>query len=342
MALRLAPPPHLRPPDSVGTTMRRVLYALVPATATHVAFFGAGVLWQIMAAVTTALAIEAVMLHLRGRPLRMFLSDGSAAVTAVLLALSIPPLAPWYLVVVGTAFALVFAKHLYGGLGYNLFNPAMVGYVILLIAFPQEMSRWPAPSGLLDGAPGLRAALGIILNPAVDAVTAATPLDAVRTGLAQARTLAEIREGPLWGSLGGQGWVALNLAFLVGGLYLVVSRTADWRIPAGVLAGIAVPAAAHWLADPGSHPGVTFHWLSGATMIGAFFIATDPVTAATTRRGRWLFGAGIGVLVWLIRTHGGYPDAMAFAVLLMNAAAPLIDTYTRPRPYGHRSGGGDE
>ncbi|MFB4203809.1 Electron transport complex subunit RsxD [wastewater metagenome] len=342
MTLRQAVSPHLRPPRTVGGTMRLVLYALVPGVLGQLWFFGAGVLWQIGLATATAVATEAAMLHLRGRPLALFLRDWSAVVTAVLLAVSLPGLAPWWMAVLGTAFGLVFAKHLYGGLGHNPFNPAMVGYVVLLVAFPRLMSQWPAPAGLAGGAPGPIAAAHAIFGGGVDAVTAATPLDAVRTQLGQALTLPEIRQGPLWGALGGRGWAAINGLYLAGGAVLVATRTADWRIPAGVLAGIGVPAAFLWAIDPSLHPGLWFHWASGATMLGAFFIATDPVSAATTPRGRLIFGAGIGVLTWLIRTWGGYPDAIAFAVLLMNMAVPLIDRYTPPRIYGHPRGGGHD
>ncbi|WP_435101621.1 electron transport complex subunit RsxD [Arhodomonas sp. AD133] len=343
MPLRQAVSPHLRPPTTVAGTMRAVLYALVPGIIALIGFFGMGVVWQLLLGVTTAVATEAAMLRLRGRPLKQFLNDWSAVVTGVLLAVAIPPIAPWWLIVVGTAFALVFAKHLYGGLGYNPFNPAMVGYVVLLIAFPQIMTHWAAPAGLGGSAPGPLTSLQVILGSGgLDGITAATPLDQVKTELGLARTLAEIRQGELWGVLGGRGWSWVNLLFLAGGLGLIATRVIGWRIPVGVLAGIVIPAAVHWSADPSTHPGAWFHLVSGGTMLGAFFIATDPVSAATTPRGRLIYGTGIGALTWLIRTYGGYPDGIAFAVLLMNMAAPMIDAYTRPRVYGHRRerGGG--
>lgn len=323
--------------------MRQVLYALIPGALVLVWAFGWGVIWNILLATTTAIASEAAMLRLRQRPVRRFLGDYSAAVTGVLIGLALPPLAPWWLPVVGTAFAMVFAKHLYGGLGYNPFNPAMVAYVVLLVSFPRLMTQWSAPITIAEARLGPWASLVFTVTRelpagmALDAVTGATPLDTVRTGLAQARTLPEIRSAPLFTVMGGKGWLLANLAFLAGGIYLLVRRVIGWRIPLGVLAGIAIPSAIHWLGDPTTHPGMLFHLLSGASMIGAFFIATDPVSAATTPAGRLYYGLGIGAITWVIRTYGGYPDAIAFGVLLMNMTAPILDHYTRPRVYGHAS-----
>jgi electron transport complex protein RnfD len=321
--------------------MRQVLYALIPGALALVWAFGWGVIWNVVLATATAVLSEAVMLHLRGRAIRRFLADYSAAVTGVLIGLALPPLAPWWLPVVGTGFAMVFAKHIYGGLGYNPFNPAMVAYVVLLVSFPRLMTQWSAPVSIADARLGPWASLVFTFTrelPAgvgIDAVTGATPLDAVRTGLRRAQTLPEIRSAPIFTAVGGKGWLTANLAFLAGGVYLLARRIIGWRIPLGVLAGVAAPAAGHWVFDPTTHPGMLFHLASGATMIGAFFIATDPVSAATTPAGRLYYGAGIGLLTWIIRTYGGYPDAIAFSVLLMNMTTPLLDYYTQPRVYGH-------
>ena len=332
--------PHIAPSTSVSLLMRRVLYALIPGLAVLTALFGPGVLFNIALACLAALASEALMLAMRGRPLGLFLGDYSALVTAVLLAISLPPLAPWWLTVLGVSFAIVFAKHLYGGLGYNPFNPAMVGYVVLLVSFPREMTLWLPPAGLIEAPVGVLEALRGIFAGAEpgagwDAVSAATPLDDMKTQLGLARTVGEITDGPGWGLLAGRGWEWVNLAFLAGGLWLIYKKVIDWRIPAGMLAALAVMAMVFWGVDPDRHPGPLFHLFSGGAMLGAFFIATDPVTAATTRRGRWIYGAGVGVLVYVIRSWGGYPDGIAFGVLLMNLSAPLIDYYTRPRAFGH-------
>jgi electron transport complex protein RnfD len=264
-----------------------------------------------------ALGCEALALRLRRRSPQSFLRDGSVLVTAALLALAVPPSLPLWQLVLGVAAAVLIGKHAYGGLGQNPFNPAMVGYAVLLVSFPVEMTRWPAPGGDWD------------------AVTGATALDTLRTGLRQSYTMQEVFAGPAFGHIGSAGGEWINLAALAGGLYLLVRRIVRWHIPAAMLAGIAVPAALSHLFDPGAHAGAAFHLAAGATMLGAFFIATDPVSAATSDRGRLVYGAGIGLLTWIIRTWGGFPDGVAFAVLIMNLAVPLIDRYTVPRIYGH-------
>ena len=342
---QLPPPPHTVAPNSVSRVMRLVLIALVPAIVMHAVFFGAGVFVQLALAIGTALLAEYVALRLRRQDVRTHLTDGSALITAVLLALCLPSLAPWWLVVSGTAFGVLIAKHLYGGLGSNPFNPAMVGYAVLLVSFPVQLTRWLAPDigGLATADIGLADSLHTIFVGALpahltwDAVTSPTPLDAVRTGLKAGLTLQEAQATPIFGMLGGRGWEWINLAVLIGGLWLLALRIIRWHIPAAVLAGLAVPAAIMHAVDPGSYAGPLFHLTSGASMLGAFFIATDPISAATSDRGRLVYGLGIGLIAYTIRTWGGYPDGIAFAVLLMNLAVPLIDRYTVPRIYGRAS-----
>lgn len=304
--------------------MRDVLLALVPGIAVYALLFGFGVLRNLALAVVACLLFEAVALRLRHRPLKPFLTDGSALVTGVLLALTLPPTAPWWIAVVGSLFAIGLGKQVYGGLGYNPFNPAMVGYVVLLISFPVQMTAWPGMQPLWSSAP--------------DAVSAATALDHVRTQLALDRTLTEIGGDGAIGWAAGAGWEWIALAWLAGGIYMLWRGTIRWQIPAGMLAGLTLIALPFWAIDPDRYASPLFHWLAGATMLGAFFIATDPVSAATTPRGRLLYGALIGVLVYIIRTWGGYPDGVAFAVLLLNICAPTIDRYTQPRVYGHQRG----
>jgi len=234
-------------------------------------------------------------------------------------------------------------KHLYGGLGKNLFNPAMVGYVLILVSFPIEMTQWIPPRiGDLDYEHlGLLAHLeyafaGILpADLTVDALTRATPLDVVKSGLRSMQTFDEARTGSLFGDFGGRGWEWVGNALAVGGLYLLYTGTIRWHIPFAVLAGLLLPAVVFYALDPSRYASPGFHLFSGATLLGAFFIATDPVTAAASERGRLVFGAGIGALTYAIRVWGGYPDGLAFAVLLMNASVPLIDRFTRPRIYGH-------
>ena len=326
--------------NSVARVMRQVLLALVPGIMAMIWSFGWGVLLQLVIASLIALSAEALMLTLRQRPLKPFLTDSSVVVTAWLLALSLPPLAPWWVNALGTAFAVVIAKHLYGGLGYNLFNPAMAGYAAVLVSFPIAMTHWPAPTALADP-PGFWASALIILTghpPAGltwDAITQATPLAAMQVGLNTGQTIDEIQASPLWGDFGGRGWEWIGNWYLVGGAWLLVRRVITWHIPVGVIGGLLMMASLFFIVDPGTHPFPAFHLFSGGAILGAFFIATDPVSASTTPRGRLIYGIGIGVLIHLIRTFGGYPDGVAFAVLLMNMAVPLIDAYTRRRTFGH-------
>ena len=319
--------------------MQRVLYALAPGAAVCIWLFGWGVLVNLVLACVTALLCEAAMLWLRRRPVALFLSDYSAVVTAVLLALALPALAPWWLTVVATMFAVVIAKHLYGGLGYNPFNPAMVGYVVVLISFPLPMTQWITPDAQqrLNAGQTLRYQFTGQLPDQVslDSVTAATPLDSVKTQLSLKHTIAEIQQrSPVFGAFGAAAWEWVSLAFLGGGLWLLYKGVIRWHIPVGMLAGLAVCALLFYVFDRDSYTAPAFHLFAGGAMLGAFFIATDPVTASTTDRGRLIYGVGIGVLTYIIRTWGGYPDGVAFAVLLMNMAVPTIDHYTQPRVFG--------
>ncbi len=335
MSLYTPSSPHMHANTSIAQVMSKVLLALLPGIAAYVWLFGWGIVVQLSFATLLALAAEALMLRLRRRPLLPFLSDGSAIVTAWLLCLSIPPIAPWWITAIGVLFAIVLAKHLYGGLGYNPFNPAMVGYAALLISFPAEMTAWQAPQAL-DLA---QAASLIFLAPpreVLDAVTGATPMDFLKTQLGLDKTVDEvIGHGPLFGYLAGKTQEILNLMFLLGGLWLIRQRIIGWQIPAAMLASLATIAAVFHLYDPQQFASPAFHLASGAVMLGAFFIATDPVSASTTPRGRLIYGAGIGILIYVIRTWGGYPDGVAFAVLLLNICAPTIDYYTKPRVFGH-------
>lgn len=343
MQFPTAPAPHVAPTTSVPKVMRRVLYALVPAGLAHIWFFGPGFGVNLFLTSAFALAAEAAMLRLRGRDARAALRDGSALVTAALIAFTLPPLVPWWIPALGAVTAMVLGKHLYGGLGRNVFNPAMVGYVVLLVSFPLEMTRWIPPlMGDLDyqhldlGATLVYSLSGALpADLTIDALTRATPLDLVREGLGALRNFSEVRAGPLFGDLGGRGWEWINNFAALGGVYLLYAGVIRWQIPFSLLAGLIVPATLIHLLEPERFASVSFHVFSGATMLGAFFIATDPVSAAASDRGRLIYGAGIGVLTYAIRTWGGYPDGIAFAVLLMNAAVPLIDRYTRPRVYGH-------
>jgi electron transport complex protein RnfD len=328
--------PHLPAANSVSIVMLKVMAALLPGSVCMTWVFGWGVLLNIAIAALTCIVSEAVLLRLRGKLVGMTLLDGSALVTGVLLALALPPFAPWWIPVIGCLFAIVIAKQLYGGLGYNPFNPAMVGYAVLLISFPLEMTLWPHPEvqlGLLDS---LAITFTGNFPGNLDALTMATPLDTIKTRLGLGETLDTIRTGPLFGFLAGTGWEWVNFWFLVGGVWLLQMKVIDWRIPLGMLGGLFLMALVFYFAGEDTHVPPLLHLFSGAAMLCAFFIATDPVSASTTPRGRIIFGLGVGVLTYIIRTWGGYPDGVAFAVLLMNMAAPVIDHYTQPRVFGHK------
>ncbi|MGJ8668298.1 MAG: electron transport complex subunit RsxD [Oceanococcus sp.] len=326
--------PHLPVAARVNRVMLQVCLALLPGIAAYLWFFGWGVFSNLLIACLTAIGSEALMLLARKRPLKKFLFDGSALVTGLLLGLSIPPYAPWWLIVFGVSFAIVFGKHLYGGLGYNPFNPAMLGFVVLLIAFPAEMSTWIDPTADLDQHRLSAYSSGRIGLEQLDGMTSATPLDHVKTELSRQLTTEEAHASLNTGFIAGYAWDWINLAFLLGGLWMLKRRLIRWQIPLGMLAGLGLMTLLFWLGDADRHPGLLHHWFGGATMLGAFFIATDPVSASTTPRGRLYYGFGIGVLVYLIRSLGGYPDGVAFAVLLMNICVPLIDHYTPTRTYG--------
>lgn len=334
--------PHLPLHQQVSTIMRDVILALIPGAVCMAWFFGWGVLFNLALAATTAMGAEAVMLKLRGRAVAATLADHSALLTGLLLGLCLPPFAPWWIPVIGSLAAIVVAKHLYGGLGYNPFNPAMVGYVVLIVSFPFQMTLWPPPRGIEHEWLSLVETLALVFGGAtpadttLDAITMATPLDSVKTGFGVFDTWSEIAAGPVFGLIAGKGWEWINLAYLAGGVWLIRRRVIQWQIPVAVLAALFVLSNPFFAADSDGFASPLFHMLSGATMLGAFFIATDPVSAATTPKGRLWYGAGIGTLVYIIRTWGGYPDGFAFAVLLMNMAAPTIDYYTRPRVFGHR------
>lgn len=329
--------------NNVTRIMLLVVLALVPGFAAHLYFFGWGLLINSIICIVTAYLCEAIMLRLRQRPLWPFLTDGSALVTALLLAAGLPALFPWWIAVIATAFAIIVAKHLYGGLGHNPFNPAMVGYALILIAFPKDMTLW-LPTHADGNSISLLAnlhfnLLGNIPNlTSFDAITMATPLDTIKTQLHNGLTLEQISAGhpQLSGVFYGHGWDWINGMLLLGGLFLLYQRVIHWRIPVSLLLSVAIIAGIANVTDSAHYAGVLFHVFGGATMLGAFFIATDPVTASTTPRGQIIYGCGIGILTYVIRTWGGYPDGLAFAVLLMNFAAPAIDYYTQPRVFGYK------
>lgn len=335
--------PYAHEGKSVSKTMLMVIIALVPATLLGFYLFGWPSIYLFMITVSTALLAEAFSLMIAGKPQRPFLLDGSAILTGWLLAMTLPPYAPWWIGVVGSLLAIIVGKHVFGGLGQNLFNPAMVARVALLISFPLEMTQFTAPSPLFSiSAPDWQQALSITfgIGPQFDAISSATPLGHIKTELTQGKTIEQAMSGmeTVWhmglGKVSGSLGETSAVLILLGGLYLLYQRIITWHIPVSMLATLMLLATIFHLIDPLHYIGPFTHVMSGAAMLGAFFIATDLVTSPVSIRGQLLFGAGCGVFVYVIRTWAGYPEGVAFAVMLMNACTPLIDHYFKPRIYG--------
>jgi Na+-translocating ferredoxin:NAD+ oxidoreductase subunit D len=299
--------------------MVEVLLAVVPGSLALVWFYGAGIVLNIIIAAAAAVATEVMILTLRARPLSQ-VADGSALVSGILLGVCLPPFLPLWLVVIGTVFALLFGKHLYGGLGHNPFNPAMLGFAMLIVSFPLAMSAWPLADHIgFSMADTVLFKLGM---PMPDGITMATPLDAFRFRVGT--TVDEFNATSIASALVAATWI--NGGFLLGGAYLLWRGIIGWIMPASMLIGLGLLAmlfhdggSSHSLGSP------LFHWFSGATMIAAFFVITDPVTSPDGVVGQVLFAGGVALITFVIRAIGAYPDGIAFAVLLMNAATPLID-----------------
>ena len=334
--------PHAHGGNSVSRTMFRVQMALLPATLYGFWLYGWPSVFLCLLTILSCLGFEALSLKLMGsQRIKATLLDGSAVLTGWLLAMTLPPWAPWWVAVLGGFIAIVIGKQVFGGLGQNVFNPAMVARVALLVSFPLPLTLWvlPLPMGSAP-TPDFVASLRIFLTslPVPDAMTSATLLGHAKTELSRGIDLAQaLGSAPALSWLGmraGSFGESAALLILCGGLYLLITRVITWHAPLAVLAGVAIPAAIAHGVDPGRFLSAEAHLLSGALMLGAFFIATDYVTSPNTASGQIVFGLGIGFLTWVIRSFGGYPEGMAFAVLLMNALTPVIDRFAKPRILG--------
>ncbi len=335
--------PYTHSGSNVSRTMGLVMLALLPGTLFGLYQFGWPAVFLFAATVLAALLAEAFSLRIAGKPVKPFLFDGSAILTGWLLAMTLPPWAPWWIGVVGALLAIIVAKQVFGGIGQNLFNPAMVARVALLISFPLEMTLFTQPAPLFsNSAPGFLDSLAITFgqSPQVDAMSSATLLGHVKTELTQgvsvdAATASSYGFWSLtWGNAGGSMGETSAILLLLGGVYLIYKKIITWHIPVSMLATLAVVAGIFYFVDPSRYLDPLTHLMSGAAILGAFFIATDLVTSPISARGQLVFGAGIGLLVYMIRTWAGYPEGVAFAVMLMNACTPLIDHYLKPRIYG--------
>ena len=321
----LSSSPHIHSGESTPRIMYSVVGALIPAMFAGVYLFGLRALWVMLLSVGAGLATEAGAQKVMGR--KVTISDGSALVTGILLALNLPPAVPWWLPVVGSAIAIGIGKQIYGGLGYNPFNPALVARVVLLISFPVQMTTWVKPGPPFSGA--------------IDAVTTATPLGAMKTHLMVKGTLEGFTMGGLWdpfiGTIGGCIGETSVVALLIGAGFLLYRGYITWHIPVTFVGTVFILSGIFWLINPDQYMNPLFHILTGGLMLGAFYMATDMVTSPVTTRGMVVFGAGCGFITVIIRLFGGYPEGVSYSILLMNAATPLIDRYTRPKTFGWRA-----
>jgi electron transport complex protein RnfD len=324
--LRVLPSPLLKHSMTSARVMRDVLYALLPATLAGIGLFGLGALLVLLASITGALLGEYLLSPPEQRAAR--LGDGSALLTGLLLGLTLPPALPLWMAFLGSLVAIGLGKLMWGGLGHNPFNPALVGRAFLLATFPTAMTTWsPQGGGLLTVYPANLALP--FLRGDYDAVTSATPLGLMKFQH-QGTGLGELLLGNTAGCLGETS----ALLLLLGGGYLILRRALDWRIPVGILLAVALFSGLLWLIDAARFPDPLFALSSGGLMLGAFYMASDPVTSPLAPRGAWLFAAGVGLLVVLIRVFGGFPEGVMYAILLMNAVTPLIDRVTQPRLFG--------
>ncbi len=312
--------PHVHRDQDVPRIMRDVIWALLPALAVGLWFFGLPALKVLVFSVGGCVFFEWAYLKLMKKPMKI--RDLSAVVTGILLAMNLPPGSPWWLALVGALTAIVIAKQIYGGLGYNPFNPALVARVLLLISFPVQMTTWAKPGGPL----------------VLDAETGATPLAAIREAVSLGQTVDQVTVEPLWkllvGIRGGSLGEVSVIALLLGGLFLLKRGHIRWQIPVSFIGAVMAISGIAYLVAPTQHGSPLLHLFSGGLFLGAFFMATDMVTSPVTRKGMLIFGLGCGMITAVIRLWGGYPEGLSFAVLRMIAATPLIVRYTKPRTFG--------
>jgi len=319
----ISPSPHVHGGDSIEKNMYGVLIALVPTFIFSVVFFGLGAILVTLTSVVACLVFEYVIQKylMKQRPT---IWDGSAIITGVLLAFNLPSSLPLWIVVIGALVAIGIGKMSFGGLGNNIFNPALVGRVFLLISFPVQMTSWPVPNGFATA----------------DAITGATPLalvkEAVKNGQAVGDTLSSvgITTGNLiLGNIGGSLGEVAAIGLLLGFAYMLIRKIISWHIPVAIFATVIVFSGILNLADPAQFAGPVFHLFTGGLMLGAIFMATDYVTSPMTHKGMLIYGVGIGLLTVIIRVFGAYPEGMSFAILIMNGFTPLINRYCKPRRF---------
>lgn len=320
--LTISPSPHIHSNDSTQKIMYRVVYAMIPALAWSVFVFGLDALRVTLIAVAACLAFEFIIQKylLKITPT---VTDGSALITGILMAFNVPSNIPWWIIVIGSMAAIGIGKLSFGGLGNNIFNPALVGRVFLLISFPVQMTSWP-----------------VTLQSGIDGVTAATPLSIIKEGLTNGTPILEISGklpstvDMLFGNTGGSLGEISALLLILGGLYMLWKKVITWQIPVSIIATVAVIAAIFWAVNPEMYINPVYHVLTGGLMLGAIFMATDMVSSPMTPKGQIYYGMGIGVITISIRMFGAYPEGISFAILIMNAVTPLINIYVKPKRFG--------
>lgn len=320
--LTVSPSPHVHSKDSTQKIMYRVVLAMLPALAWSVFAFGLGALRVTLIAVAACLAFEYAIqkLILKVKPT---INDGSALVTGILLAFNVPSNLPWWIIVIGSLASIGIAKMSFGGLGNNIFNPALVGRVFMLISFPVQMTSWPVNS-----------------QGGIDAVTAATPLSIIKEGISNGTPISEISQHLpnasqlFFGEVGGSLGEVSAFLLLLGGIYMLFKKVITWHIPVSIIGTVAIFAGIFWLINPEVYINPVYHILTGGLMLGAIFMATDMVSSPMTPKGQIIYGVGIGIITILIRLFGAYPEGVSFAILIMNAVTPLINTYVKPKRFG--------
>lgn len=310
--------PHFKDRDSVPKIMYTVVIALLPAMLASLYFFRFRAVGLYVSCLVACFATEALFLWIRKKPIQS-LGDGSAVITALLLAMILPPALSLELAVIGSVVAVAIGKQVFGGLGHNIFNPALVGRAFLQTAFPVAMTTWLPPATL-----------------SVDTATFATPLGNLKFQEAVAQGVLTPLKDLFWGNIGGCLGETSAIALLLGALLLLYKKTIDWRIPVGIILVLSAFTGAFWLANPDKYASPVFHVLAGGLLIGAFYMATDMVTSPITPKGTWIYALGIGLIVGLVRLFGGFPEGVMYSILFMNTFVPLLNRFFRPRILGER------
>jgi len=325
--LSISASPHVHGDNSVKKIMWGVVYAMVPALLVSIYYFGLDAVRVTLIAVSASIFFEWLFQKYLIKGPDTY-RDGSVIITGVLLAFNVPSNLPWWIIVIGALVAVGMGKMSFGGIGKNIFNPALVGRVFLLISFPVQMTSWPKISPITDGI--------------ADAITGPTPLGIVKEGLDAGLTVEQVMaQVPSFmqqfiGGVGGSLGEVSALALLLGGVLMLVRKIITWEIPVSILLSVLIFSGIFWLIDPTHYVNPMFHLLTGGMMLGAIFMATDMVTSPMSRNGQLVYGVGIGLLTVTIRTWGAYPEGMSFAILLMNAVTPLLNITFKPKRFGRK------